>query len=179
MASFLMGNMNGNSYFEIQFRPATTNYQYGIFAQDNWKVTPKLTLNLGLRYDVTLPRTDRYNRQNWFDPNVASPLDNGSVHLHRSGERPDVTINLHGRRGLRHSQSPRRTTSPTGMTFSRVSASPTSSLRRWWCAEDTEFTTAIACQRHGSRPLRMPGFNQYTNVISDLSESRRTLRSCT
>ena len=66
MASFLMGRnqMNGNSYYEIQFRPATTNYQYGFFGQDNWKVTPKLTLNLGLRYDVTLPRTDRYNRQN-------------------------------------------------------------------------------------------------------------------
>ena len=64
MSSFLMGTMNGNSYYEIQFRPATTNYQYGIFGQDNWKVSPKLTLNLGLRYDVTLPRTDRYNRQN-------------------------------------------------------------------------------------------------------------------
>ena len=67
------------SYYEIQFRPATTNYQYGFFAQDNWKVTSKLTLNLGLRYDVTLPRTDRYNRQNWFDPNVTSPLNGGSL----------------------------------------------------------------------------------------------------
>ena len=64
LASFLMGNMNANSYYEIQFRPATSNYQYGFFALDNWKVTHKLTLNLGLRYDVTLPRTDRYNRQN-------------------------------------------------------------------------------------------------------------------
>jgi outer membrane receptor protein involved in Fe transport len=86
MASFLMGQMtqgdasNGSgSYEEIQFRPATTNYQYGFFAQDNWKVTPKLTLNLGLRYDVTLPRTDRFNLQDWFDPNVTSPLNGGSV----------------------------------------------------------------------------------------------------
>lgn len=63
----------------IQFRPATTNYQYGFFPQDNWKVMPKLTLNLGLRYDVTLPRTDRYNRQDWFDPNATSPLNGGSV----------------------------------------------------------------------------------------------------
>jgi Carboxypeptidase regulatory-like domain/TonB dependent receptor len=79
MASFLMGTMNGNSYYEIQFRPATSNYQYGVFGQDNWKVDQKLTLNLGLRYDVTLPRTDRYNHQNSFDPNVASPLNGGSL----------------------------------------------------------------------------------------------------
>jgi len=78
MASFLMGTMNGNSYYEIQFRPATTNYQYGFFGQDNWKVNQKLTLNLGVRWDVTLPRTDRYNRQNWFDPNATSPLNGGS-----------------------------------------------------------------------------------------------------
>jgi len=86
MASFLMGMMtqgdagNGSgSYYEIQFRPATTNYQYGFFGQDNWKVNTKLTLNLGLRYDVTLPRTDRYNRQNWFDQKAVSPLNDGSI----------------------------------------------------------------------------------------------------
>ena len=57
MASFLMGQLygGGNSFYEIQFQPATENYQYATFAQDNWKVTPKLTLNLGLRYDVSLP----------------------------------------------------------------------------------------------------------------------------
>ena len=84
MASFLTGTMNGNSYYEIQFRPATSNYQYGFFGQDNWKVTPKLTLNLGLRYDVTLPRTDRYNKQNYFDANVASPFNKRQHLVHRS-----------------------------------------------------------------------------------------------
>lgn len=73
MASFLIGQASGG-YYEIQFRPATENYQYAIFAQDNWKTTSKLTLNLGLRYDVTLPRTDRFNHQNWFDPTAVSPL---------------------------------------------------------------------------------------------------------
>ncbi len=96
LASFLMGNMSGNSYYEIQYRPATTNYQYGVFAQDNWKATPKLTLNLGLRYDVTLPRTDRYNRQNYFDPNVASPLNNGSFTYTDPVSAQDVTRNLVG-----------------------------------------------------------------------------------
>ena len=29
---------------------------------------------MGLRYDVSMPRTDRHNRQNWFDPNAPLPL---------------------------------------------------------------------------------------------------------
>jgi hypothetical protein len=86
LASFMMGQMSsgsgGNLYgttYEIQFLPAVENYQYAGFAQDNWKVTPKLSLNIGLRYDVSLPRTERHNRMNWFDPNVASPLNGGSL----------------------------------------------------------------------------------------------------
>jgi hypothetical protein len=75
MASFMMGQLiGGGAFYEIQFEPASENYQYAGFAQDNWKVSPKLTLNLGLRYDVSLPRTERHNRMNWFDPNVQSPL---------------------------------------------------------------------------------------------------------
>jgi outer membrane receptor protein involved in Fe transport len=86
----------GGSYYEIQTRPATTNYQYGFFVQDNWKVTPKLSLNLGLRYDVTLPRTDRYNRQNWFDPNVANPLNGGSLIYTDPVTSQPVTVQLNG-----------------------------------------------------------------------------------
>ncbi len=81
MASLLMGQLEGNgkSYYEIQFQPATQNYQYAWFAQDNWKVTPKLTLNLGLRYDVSLPRTDKFNHQDWFNPNAVNPLNGGKI----------------------------------------------------------------------------------------------------
>ena len=103
MASFMMGQMtqgcasNGcGSFEEIQFRPATTNYQYGFFAQDNWKVTPKLTLNLGLRYDVTLPRTDRFNHQDWFDPNATSPLNGGSLTYTDPITNQPTTIALKG-----------------------------------------------------------------------------------
>ena len=27
-----------------------------------------------MRYDVSMPRTDRFNRQNWLDPNATSPI---------------------------------------------------------------------------------------------------------
>ncbi len=75
MASFMMGQLvGGGAFYEIQFEPASESYQWAGFVQDNWKVTPKLTLNIGIRYDVSLPRTERHNRMNWFDPNVVSPL---------------------------------------------------------------------------------------------------------
>jgi hypothetical protein len=93
MASFMMGETS-NGYYEIQFEPATENYQYAGFAQDNWKVMPNLTLNLGLRYDVSLPRTDRHNRQNWFDPNVVSPLQVPGLGTLHGGE---VFANSHQR----------------------------------------------------------------------------------
>jgi len=53
---------------------STQSFQFGMFIQDNYKVTPKLTLNLGLRYEINTPRTERFNRMNWLVPTAASPL---------------------------------------------------------------------------------------------------------
>jgi hypothetical protein len=53
---------------------STQSFQIGSFIQDNFKVTPKLTLNLGLRYELNTPRTERFNRMNWLEPSAASPL---------------------------------------------------------------------------------------------------------
>ena len=96
MASFLMGQMNGNSGYEIQFEPATENYQYAWFVQDNWKATSKLTLNLGLRYDVSLPRTERHNRMNWFDPTMTNPLNGGTISFTDPLSQQNVTRALLG-----------------------------------------------------------------------------------
>jgi hypothetical protein len=77
MAGFLTGvsvPTGWGSEYEVPLRPATQSFQYGAFIQDNWRVTDKLTLNLGLRYDLSLNRTERHDRMQYIDPDVASPL---------------------------------------------------------------------------------------------------------
>jgi hypothetical protein len=85
MASFMMGQ-SSSTYYEIQDQPATEDRQYAWFAQDNWKMNRKLTLNLGLRYDVSMPRTDRHNRQNWMDLDAVSPLSVPALGTLHGGE---------------------------------------------------------------------------------------------
>ncbi len=46
----------------------------GLYVQDDWKVSPTLTLNVGLRYDLDTPRWEERNRQTGFDPNAINPV---------------------------------------------------------------------------------------------------------
>lgn len=46
------------------------------YIQDDIRLTDKLTINAGIRYETESPVTDRHNRLNYFDPTVASPAAN-------------------------------------------------------------------------------------------------------
>lgn len=75
MAGVMIGAApNGWGEYEIPIASSTQNHQFAGFTQDNWRVNDKLTLNLGVRYDVDLPRTERYNRMSWVDPNVPTGI---------------------------------------------------------------------------------------------------------
>src|SRR5262245_2450406 len=52
----------------------TSNPYAGFYAQDDWKATRKLTLNLGLRYDLEPGRTERFNKLSYFDFDAPSPI---------------------------------------------------------------------------------------------------------
>jgi hypothetical protein len=66
MASLLLGFPNSATV-----APAVIPYQYrwkyyAGFLQDDLKLTPRLTLNLGLRYQIEVPRSEKHNNQGYF-----------------------------------------------------------------------------------------------------------------
>ena len=73
IASLLTGatewSFTDNSSIEPQFRQVSQSF----FVQDDWKVTQKLTLNLGLRYDLPGMRFEAHDRYRGFDPDVINP----------------------------------------------------------------------------------------------------------
>ncbi len=72
-ASFLLGGVAGSSNYPLF--PFFRQWYFAPYFQDDWKVSRKLTLNLGLRYDYNLAPDEKYDRLNrGFNTTVASPL---------------------------------------------------------------------------------------------------------
>jgi hypothetical protein len=73
-ASFLLGTPASGS---VNFnQPVTSTVKnFALFVQDDWKLTPRLTLNLGVRWEYEGGVTDRFNAISNFDPNVRTTLN--------------------------------------------------------------------------------------------------------
>lgn len=75
IASLLLGTGRpGDRLIQNWKNVASQSYYFAGYIQDDWRVSPRLMLNAGLRYDVDTPRTERFNRMNYFDPDTRSPL---------------------------------------------------------------------------------------------------------
>jgi hypothetical protein len=116
-ADFLLGFADNPSSVENHFFgqavvPALVAGQQiyrGFYADDTYHLTKKLTLNLGMRYDLQGPWSERFNRQSYFDPTaqnwLADPATSagltnvpglpglhGDVFLVSPGKRTNITL---------------------------------------------------------------------------------------
>ena len=60
---------------------STQNWRYAGFVNDTFHATPKVTLNLGLRYELSLPRTERFNRMESLDPGQLAAIQYNPAQL--------------------------------------------------------------------------------------------------
>jgi hypothetical protein len=78
-ASFLLGYPS-SVRSDYSNKPALGQRYYSFFVQDDWRLTNRLTLNLGLRWDYESPITDRFDRQIiGFDDSTTSALGSTTI----------------------------------------------------------------------------------------------------
>ncbi len=73
IASELLGTASSGGQ-GIGIDAAMTIHIFGVYIQDQWRVTPRLTINAGIRYENQRPATERWNRLMYFNPNAANPI---------------------------------------------------------------------------------------------------------
>ncbi len=132
-ASFLLGDAFLGRTETIRF--VTQKYPYfGFYAQDDWRITRKLILNFGLRYDFTLPPTNKKDEYSDFNPTRPNPGANnypGALWFAGFGQGRENTRSLvpgwyagfGPRLGLAYTHNEKTTLRAAfGRSFSRVTA---------------------------------------------------------
>ena len=77
-ASFLLGALNSATVNEDSVVATVAQFSsYSWWAADDFKVTPRLTLNLGVRHDIWLPYTEANDHFTFFDPTAPNPAVGG------------------------------------------------------------------------------------------------------
>jgi Carboxypeptidase regulatory-like domain len=89
-ASFLLGFPNRVARDFVDTYPEVLINFVGFFAQDDFRVSRNLTLNLGVRWDLLTSPVDRNNRQTNFS------LQDGLIHVASDADRGPLTTNFYG-----------------------------------------------------------------------------------
>jgi hypothetical protein len=145
-ASFLLGVPSGQITRSASF--ATQNTYYAAFLQDDWKLTPRLTVNLGLRYEYESPMTDRYNRAvRGFDRTTPNPIAAAAIAAYAKSPIPQIPISQFQVNG--------------GLIFADASH------RQFWSGQNTNFMPrfGIAYQLNSNTVVR-GGYGIFYDTIA-------------
>jgi hypothetical protein len=94
-ASFLIGQIDKGSFTQTLVQEYGSRFRaISPYVQDNWKVTEKLTLDLGLRYDFFPSLREAHDNMSFFNPNLPNPITgiNGALQFTGTGAN---TCNCH------------------------------------------------------------------------------------
>src|SRR2546426_6321352 len=162
LASFMFGLPTGG-FVDFNDTYAQQAKVSGAYFQDDWKINPKLTLTVGLRYELGLPTTERFNRTaRGFDASSASPIEAEARAKYAQSPIPDIAPADFRVRG--------------GLTFAGVNGEP----RGLWNADRNNWSPRIgfAYQLDRRTALR-GGFGRFYDLdrqsVNQSGFSRRTL----
>lgn len=77
IASVLLGQVDNANLEAYADQAKWLSYYWAVFAQDSWKVTPTLTLNYGVRYDVDVPRWEAHGNTSNISLTTPNPGADG------------------------------------------------------------------------------------------------------
>ncbi|MBM3747701.1 MAG: TonB-dependent receptor [Acidobacteria bacterium] len=138
LASYLFGIPTGGR-IDVNASYAEQSTYAALYLQDDWKLTPRLTLNLGLRYEYEGPPTERFNRSVLaFDFSTANPIEARARANYAAAPIPEVPADRFRALG--------------GLTFAGVGGNP----RRLWNRDPVSLSPrfGLAYSLHSKTILR-------------------------
>ncbi len=167
-ASLLFGIPTGG-WSDVNDSRAEFSPFYGFFVQDDWRVSARLTLNLGLRWEYEGPLRERYNRTSrQFDFEVVNPIQSAALANYAADPIPEIPVSGFSTLG--------------GITFAGVDGNPRPVLDPYYRAIMPRIGFAYQLTPrtvlrggyglfYGLRGAELlnslqPGFNQRTNIVA-------------
>jgi hypothetical protein len=174
LASMLLGIPTGGQVTINASRAEQSTFS-GVYIQDDWRITRRLTVNIGLRYELEGPPTERFNRSiRGFDFSAQSPIAAQAKANYAKSPIPELPVNQFQVMG--------------GLTFAGVNGNP----RALWNADKNNFAprVGLAFQLNAKTVIRagygifydavgvdrqdvnQGGFNQATSIIPSNDNGR-------
>jgi hypothetical protein len=91
IASLLAGTPASGNTTLFPTNSSQTPY-YGFYFQDDIRVSSRVSVNLGLRYDLKLPGTERFNNMSRWDFNVSNPIEPAAKAAYAKNPIPELPV---------------------------------------------------------------------------------------